>query len=105
MATGQQLPWSLEMFDIASLWPRSSRGKGIKVAVCDTGAALAHPDFTDAIEDARDFTGSRTGPADNNGHGTWCAGAIGARDNTMGVVGVAPECTLLVAKVLGDNGG
>ena len=32
------------------------------------------------------------------------AGIIGARDNQLGVVGVAPECELIPIKVLGDNG-
>ena len=53
----------------------------------------------------KDFTNSPNGPADLNGHGTHCAGIIAARDNHHGVVGAAPECKLLIGKVLDDNGG
>jgi subtilisin family serine protease len=60
--------------------------------------------LADAIDDARDFTGSRHGPADRQGHGTHVAGTIAARANEVGVIGVAPLCRLLIGKVLGDDG-
>ena len=40
-------------------------------------------------------------PKDSNGHGTWVAGVIGANGKFLGI---APECELYVAKVLGDDG-
>ncbi len=49
-----------------------------------------------------DFTGD--GIEDTNGHGTHCAGIIGARLNGVGFVGVAPQSKLLIGKVLGNNG-
>ena len=48
-----------------------------------------------------------TNPADWNdghGHGTHVAGIVAARNNTIGVVGVAPEATLWAVKVLSDAG-
>lgn len=99
----QIVDWGVALLGVPALW-KESRGEGIKVAVCDTGAALTHPDLRDAIDDAKDFTDSPLGPGDSNGHGTHCCGVIGARDNTSGVIGVANMCRLLVAKVLGDNG-
>ena len=102
-------------------WPRSStgaspfctcrrtgnkpQGEGVRVALLDTGIDESHPDLEDAIDDARDFTRSRGGPADRNGHGTHVAGIVAARQNNRGVVGVAPQSRLLMAKVLGDDGG
>lgn len=99
----QVVDWGVALLGVPALW-KESRGEGVTVAVCDTGAALAHPDLRDAVDDARDFTNSPLGAGDSNGHGTHCCGVIGARDNTSGVIGIANKCRLLVAKVLGDNG-
>ncbi|NIQ09711.1 MAG: S8 family serine peptidase, partial [Gammaproteobacteria bacterium] len=41
---------------------------------------------------------------DGHSHGTHCAGIIGARNNFIGVVGVAPLCNLYAVKVLSDSG-
>ncbi|MFY7805575.1 MAG: S8 family peptidase [Limnoraphis robusta] len=103
VAAAEVIDWGLEMFAIPNLW-KQTKGKGIKVAVLDTGIALKHPELVDAVEDARDFTKSPSGPSDIEGHGTHVAGIIAARENRGGVVGVAPEAKLLVGKVLGDNG-
>lgn len=102
-AQSETIDWGIELVGVPSLW-RQVKGEGIKVAVLDTGIALEHPDLRDAIEDAADFTGSRSGPGDVQGHGTHCAGTIAARENSTGVIGVAPNCRLLIGKVLGDNG-
>lgn len=99
----ETVDWGLTLFGIPPLW-RLSKGSGVKVAVLDTGCALNHPDLRDAIIKARDFTRSRSGPSDVHGHGTHCAGVIAARENSTGVIGVAPEASLLIGKVLGDSG-
>lgn len=99
----ETIDWSLAAYNIPDHW-RRTRGRGVKVAVLDTGIDEAHPDLIDALDDARDFTRSRFGPIDRHGHGTHTAGTIAARQNTVGVVGVAPDCRLLVGKVLGDSG-
>lgn len=102
-ALAETVDWGLSALNVPAHW-QATRGQGIRVAVLDTGVDVAHPDLTGAIDDARDFTGSRSGIADRVGHGTHVAGIIGARRNDRGVVGVAPECRLLIAKVLGDDG-
>ena len=99
----ETIDWGLTAYHIPDHW-KATRGKNIKVAVLDTGIDEAHPDLKDAIDDARDFTRSRFGPIDRHGHGTHTAGTIGARQNDVGVVGVAPDCRLLIGKVLGDDG-
>lgn len=99
----ETVDWGLTLFGIPQLW-RLSKGNGVKVAVLDTGCALNHPDLKDAILKAKDFTRSPSGPTDVQGHGTHCCGVIAARENSTGVIGVAPEAGLLVGKVLGDNG-
>lgn len=102
-ALAETVDWGLKLLNVPAAW-QTSRGAGVRVAVLDTGIDAAHPDLAGAVDDARDFTGSRHGPADANGHGTHCAGVIGARRNDGGVIGVAPDCRLLVGRVL-DAGG
>lgn len=103
LALSQQVDWGLSLLGVPKLWTQT-RGKGVRVAVLDTGIAMTHPDLVGQIEDAVDFTRSRSGPADMNGHGTHTAGTIAAKDDTGGVVGIANESKLLIGKVLGDNG-
>lgn len=104
LALSETIDWGLELLRVPPLW-KQSRGQGVKVAVLDTGWDVEHPDLVGAVAAAEDFTGSRRGARDGNGHGTHVAGVIAARRNHTGVVGVAPECRLLVAKVLADDGG
>lgn len=99
----QTIDWGLKMFNIPTFW-KFCKGKDIKVAVLDTGFDTKHHDLIDNVKDAKDFTKSRAGYHDVQGHGTHCAGIIAAKDNTSGVVGIAPEAELYIGKVLGDNG-
>lgn len=102
-ALTETIDWSLAAYHIPAHW-KDTRGACVRVAVLDTGIDQSHPDLADAIDDARDFTNSPFGPADKNGHGTHTAGTIAARQNNLGVIGVAPDCRLLIGKVLGDDG-
>jgi subtilisin family serine protease len=81
-------------------------GKGVKVAVLDTGFDLRHPDFPHRSVTAVSFVaGAR--PQDGHGHGTHCIGtACGPRSPFHPPrYGVACEAAILSGKVLGDNGG
>ncbi len=102
-ANSQTVDWGVELLGVPNFW-KYTKGKGVKVAVLDTGVTCTHPDLKDAIIAAKDFTNSRCGISDFNGHGTHVAGIIAARDNAVGVVGVAPESELIIGKVLGDDG-
>lgn len=103
LAAAETIDWGLEILSIPTLW-RQTKGKDITVAILDTGMDFSHPDIKDAVIDAKDFTKSHSGAYDNAGHGTHVAGIIAARQNSSGVVGVAPLAKLLIGKVLGDNG-
>lgn len=96
-----RINWAEQVLGIPSIWTRF-RGRGVRVAVLDTGIDRTHPDLRTAISATRDFTG--TGIRDLNGHGTHVAGIIAARLNNVGFVGVAPEARLLIGKVLDNNG-
>ena len=97
----ETMNWGMICEGIPDLW-KITKGRNIKVAVLDTGVAQHHQDFSGAILQVADFTNN--GVEDKIGHGTFVAGIIGARQNNFGVVGVAPECQLLICKVVSDNG-
>jgi subtilisin family serine protease len=99
----ETVDWGLQSLHVPDHW-RETRGRDVRVALLDTGLETSHPDLQEAVDAVRDLTGGRTGAADLVGHGTHVAGIVGARQNGRGVVGVAPECRLLIGKVLGDDG-
>lgn len=96
----QTVDWGLTKAHVPD-FHKITKGAGIKVAVLDTGKS----DHTDLPPDilGLDTSGSNN-PMDMQGHGTHVAGIIGARDNEFGILGVAPECTLMSVKVLSDSG-
>jgi subtilisin family serine protease len=74
----------------------------INVFIFDTGISL-HPELN--IVNGRNFTTSDVNAwKDVYGHGTHVSGIVGAIDNDIGVVGVAPGVRLWAIKVIGDNG-
>ncbi len=81
------------------------RGNGVKVAILDTGIDLTHPDLVPNLDIALGRNCMTSGPPqDGHGHGTHVAGIVAAAANGIGVVGVAPEATLVPIKVLDDTG-
>ena len=80
-------------------------GKGITVAVLDTGI-FPHIDFDNRIVAFRDLVYGRETPYDDNGHGTHVCGILGGSGRASGgkYRGTAPECRFLVAKILDRRG-
>ncbi|MCI0582047.1 MAG: S8 family serine peptidase, partial [Chloroflexi bacterium] len=73
------------------------------VAVVDTGIDPSHPDLN--VAGGQNCTTSNAAAwADGNGHGTHVAGTIAAKDNTIGVVGVAPGARLWAVRILASDG-
>ena len=80
-------------------------GKGIKIAVIDTGVNFAHPDFvTDGknsdLLKGYDFVEMDSFPQDTNGHGTQVAGIISANGQLRGI---APEAEIFAYRVSDDG--
>ncbi|EJR93296.1 S8 family serine peptidase [Bacillus cereus] len=81
--------------------PKHFTGKGIKVAVIDTGIDSTHPDLKKNYLKGYDFIDNDTNPEDTVGHGTHVAGIIAA-NGTM--KGVAPDASILAYRVSEDPG-
>lgn len=78
-------------------------GSGYTAWVIDSGVDLDHPDLN--VDASRGFTSiSQGGMDDQNGHGTHVAGTIGAIDNSIGALGVAPNTTIVPVRVLDRRG-
>ena len=82
---------------------KDSEGKGIKVAVLDSGVRTSHEDLT-IKQSVNKVTGLNT-YEDVKGHGTHVAGIIGAKaNNGKGGAGIAPDAELYNIRVLDDGG-
>jgi hypothetical protein len=78
---------------------RFSRGRGVRVAVIDTGIDTRHPDLAGRIAASRNFIDRDQANFERDRHGTSVAGLIAAlAGNSEGIVGVAPEVKLIVLK-------
>ncbi|WP_129691266.1 S8 family serine peptidase [Gottfriedia acidiceleris] len=86
-------------------WASGFDGKGIKVAVLDTGIDSNHPDVKASIKEAKNFTDDADF-IDHHGHGTHVASTIAGSGSASGgrLKGVAPGADLLIGKVLNTSG-
>lgn len=72
--------------------------------IIDTGVDLTHPDLNVDSSKGATFVPRTSTPNDDNGHGSHVAGIIAAKNNTVGVVGVAAGATVVPVKVLDKRG-
>lgn len=100
----QQITWGIARVEAPLAW-NNSTGKNVKIAVLDTGISNSHPDLT--VSGGVNLVGTSSSKKwdDDNGHGTHVAGIIAARNNTIGVIGVAADAELYAVKVLNNYGG
>jgi len=103
------LQWGHDAVNAPEAWNAGARGKGVRVAVLDSGFDLDHPDLAPNI----DLAASASFVPDEElqyalpgvgSHGTHTSGTIAAADNGIGIIGVAPEAKLILVKVLRDSG-
>jgi subtilisin family serine protease len=96
---------SVPQIGAPTAWKAGFTGKGVTVAVLDTGIDATHPDFAGRIADNQNFTAEKD-LDDKNGHGTHVASTIagsGAASNGK-YRGVAPDASLVIGKVCADDG-
>ena len=87
-----------ERMDISAAH-RMSRGRGVRIALIDTGLASDHPDLRGRVDAQRNFVDGDARRFQLDRHGTAIAGVIAANaDNGVGIAGVAPEAQLLALK-------
>lgn len=106
--------WGVQHIGAGLVHESGNKGAGVKIAVLDTGIDYTHEDLAGNYKggynfveypDPNDPDKTITYPLNTfddsgNGHGTHVAGIIGARQNGIGAVGVAPEADLYAVKVL-----
>ncbi|GAA1012950.1 serine protease [Streptomyces sp. F-3] len=101
--------WGLDALRTEEVW-RTTKGKGVTVAVLDTGVDADHPDLADNVLPGRDLVGFGARPGDRTWarHGTAMAGIIAGHGhgpgNADGVMGVAPEAKILPVRVILEDG-
>ena len=95
---------SVPQIGVPAAWQRGLTGKGVKIAVLDTGVDASHPDLAGRVT-SQDFSGSPDA-GDHYGHGTHVASIAAGNGTASGgkYKGVAPEASVLNAKVLDDFG-
>ena len=88
--------------NVEPVWNQGIRGEGVNVAVVDDGIDHYHQDLRDNVETGLnwDYTGRNDVYDPLEHHGTAVAGLIGARDNNVGVRGVAPRATIFGRNIL-----
>jgi subtilisin family serine protease len=83
---------------------RASTGRGVRVAVIDSGIDARHPDLAGQLETRENFVDAADPPPE--AHGTAVAGVIAARaGNGLGIVGVAPGARLMALRACWEAGG
>ncbi|WP_369149339.1 type VII secretion-associated serine protease mycosin [Streptomyces sp. R44] len=102
--------WHLDAMGADEIWQLST-GKGVTVAVIDSGVDKANPDLRGQVLEGKDLAADESGDqfTDYTGHGTGMAGLIagtGDRDGGTGAFGLAPGAKILPIRVSGlDAGG
>lgn len=119
--------WHMRQIKADLAWDTSFGNADSIVAVIDTGVLVTHSDLagnvwvnsgeiaSNGIDDDNngyvddvngfDFAYNDGNPEDTLGHGTACAGLVGAvQDNNLGVTGVCPRVRLMALKACNDSG-
>jgi subtilisin family serine protease len=107
--TGAQ--WALQAIQAPAAWALGTTGKGVRVAVIDTGILTTHPDLapnlnlalSTSIVPGEDVEFLPGGWNAGFSHATHVAGIIAAADNGFGTTGVAPDAELVAIKVVSDQ--
>jgi subtilisin/minor extracellular protease Epr len=98
------MPQNIKQIKADTVQAAGNDGKGVRVAVIDTGIDYTHPDLKDVYAGGYNFVNENNDPMDDNGHGTHCSGIIAATGSQKGIYGTAPGVSLYGVKVLNSWG-
>ncbi|WP_298911529.1 S8 family peptidase [uncultured Nostoc sp.] len=118
--------WGADLVKAPEVWAHGYTGKGVVVAVVDTGVDYNHEDLKNNIwtntkeiagngidDDGNgyvddnygwNFADQNNNTLDNNGHGTHVSGTIAGENNNYGVTGIAYDAKIMPVKVLDESG-
>ena len=118
--------WGADLVKAPEVWAQGYTGKGVIVAVVDTGVDYNHEDLKNNIwTNANEIVGNgidddgngyiddnygwnfdekNNNTLDNNGHGTHVSGTIAGENNNYGVTGIAYDAKIMPVKVLNESG-
>jgi lantibiotic leader peptide-processing serine protease len=101
--------WNMNALEAPAAWAAGCTGAGVRVAILDGGIYNLHADLAPNLDTACSvsFVPGQAYNTDTGTfwHGTHVAGIVAAADNGFGVIGVAPEATLMGVKVLHGGSG
>lgn len=97
----QTTDWGLNQLNIPKIW-ETSTGKNVIIGVIDTGLP-DHSDLSANLLEGKSFIPGES-IEDKHGHQTHCVGIISAKNNSEGMVGVAPDTKCLCVKALSNSG-
>lgn len=93
--------WYLDRIGMPGVWTAYRGSPDIIVSVVDTGAESSHPDLAGRLVAGYNFVHDNLDTGDDNGHGTYIAGIIGAEaDNGFGIAGINWDVSLMPVKSL-----
>lgn len=103
---GKEYQSASESINADRLWEKGIDGKGVTVAVIDSGIDKNHPDLVGKVLGEKNFVKDDATADDLLGHGTMVAGIIAGSGEASGgkYKGIAPEASLLNVKVIDSNG-
>lgn len=103
------LQWGLQAIHAPEAWAHGFTGKGVRVAIIDTGIMTQHPDLVRNLNlelskclvpgETVEFIPERS----TDSHATLVAGVIAAADDGLGITGVAPDAEIVAIKIISDR--
>jgi serine protease len=97
--------WHMSRIGMENAWDEST-GAGITVAIVDTGVKQSLSDLAQTnFVSGYDFINNDSDPTDDNGHGSHVCGTVAqSTNNSVGVTGIAYNCSIMPVKVLNASG-